>query len=161
MAQPEPNLDFTASLRLDVLKTLYSQVQSTAITLRDWIAKLFTGVIGFLLVIDGWVVTSSSKLTFNQRVAIVCGVTLVSLIALYAIKQIHNEVLAVGILIVRVETAMGLYTKDVFMKGSTLYPNEYGKLGTEDYEHGKHIYRGPFLLIGVFALFSVALVLLV
>ena len=161
MAETQPNLNFSPSDRLDVLKTLYSQVESTAITLRDWIAKLFTGVIGFLLVIDGWVVTSSSKLTFNHRVAIVCGVTLISFIALYAIKQIHNEVLAVGILIVKVETAMGLYTNGLYLEGSTLYPDEYSKLGTKDYEHGKHIYRGPFLMIGVFALFSVALVLLV
>ena len=43
--------------QVDILKTLYSQQQSTAHILREKISKITTGAIGTLVVVDGWILS--------------------------------------------------------------------------------------------------------
>lgn len=83
MEEAQLNCGYLSGEQSETLRTLYQQEQSTFLTLRDWIAKLFTGGIGFLLAIDRWV-AYSPKLIDTQRLAIAGGVLLISGIAVYA-----------------------------------------------------------------------------
>ncbi|MEH6626902.1 MAG: hypothetical protein V7739_10675 [Motiliproteus sp.] len=144
--------------QLSVLKTLYSQQQSTAHILRERIAKIASGAVGLLVVIDGWLITQASTLKVSPVIMLAVAITVIVAVSIYAIRARYREFSAVAQLIVRIETAMGVYQPGAFMN-ETLYPAEYQNLGKEDYEHGRNIFLSQVYILLVFGLLSLGLAL--
>jgi len=144
--------------QLGVLKTLYSQQQSTAHILRERIAKIATGAIGLLVVIDGWLITQAPALKGAPALMLPLAIAVIVAVAIYAIRARYREFAAVARLIVRIETAMQLYQPGAYMD-EPLYPAAYQNLGDDHYEHGRNIFLSQTYILLVFAALSLGLAL--
>ncbi|MEH6651779.1 MAG: hypothetical protein V7707_17300 [Motiliproteus sp.] len=144
--------------QLSILKTVYSQQQSTAHILRERIAKIATGGVGLLVVIDGWLITRAPTLEGAPTVMLTLAIVVIVAVSIYAIRARYREFSAVARLIVRIETAMEIYQPGAFMD-EPLYPAEYQQLGDANYEHGKNIFLSQIYILLVFGLLSLGLAL--
>ncbi|MEH6473028.1 MAG: hypothetical protein V7752_17460 [Halopseudomonas sp.] len=144
--------------RLGILKTIYSQQQSTAHILRERIAKIATGAVGLLVVIDGWLISQTPALDGAPTVMLTLTIIVIVAVSIYAIRARYREFSAVARLIVRIETAMNLYQPGAYMDES-LYPAEYQNLGQANYEHGRNIFLSQAYILLVFGLLSLGLAL--
>lgn len=144
------------TFKLEILKMLYTQQQSTAHILRERMSKITTGTISVLIVIDGWIITEAKELD-GQALLLSLSMLTITFIAVYGIQTRYKEFRAVAKLIVRVEMAMKIYDKGVYVENESLYPAEYQALGTEEYEHGKNICSSQSYMVVAFGLFSVFL----
>lgn len=91
--------------KLEVLKTLYNQQQSTAHILRERMSKITTGTVSSLVVIDGWIIASGEKLINHQVAMLILAVLVIVCIAVYGVHSRYKEFCAVTKLIVRSLTA--------------------------------------------------------
>jgi hypothetical protein len=144
------------AFKLEVLKTLYTQQQSTAHILRERMSKITTGTISVLAVIDGWIIANRGDL-IGQISMLNLAILMIVCIAVYGVQSRYKEFCAVAKLIVRIEMAMKLYDKGAYIEGESLYPAEYKALGTEGYEHGKNISFSQSYILIVFGLLSICL----
>jgi len=148
------------TFKLEVLKTLYTQQQSTAHILRERMSKITTATISVLVVIDGWIITSGKELD-GQALMLSSAMLIIVCIAVYGVQARYKEFCAVAKLIVRIEIAMKIYDKGAYIEDESLYPAEYKALGTEGYEHGKNIPFSQSYMIIAFGLLSIGLGLVV
>lgn len=153
-------VNFGSEDKRAVLTTLYSQVQHTALTVRDYLIKLTTATSALFLALDGWILTGKVQLHRSQRVGLILAILLLLGVAGYAAMRFYREFQAVARLIVHVETGLGLYEADSYIPGRALYPVEYQSLGTNEYAHGHHILAAPVLIMSIFGVFSVLIILL-
>ena len=147
------------ALKLDVLKTLYVQQQSTAHILRERISKINVGTITLFVVIDGWLVTNRQVLSVSHAVLLTGSIIVIAGVAIYALRARYKEFSAVARLIVRIEKAMKIYETGVYIGGQSLYPEAYEDLGKDTYKHGKNIFLSEVYILIIFALLSVFLVI--
>jgi hypothetical protein len=145
--------------QVDILKTLYTQQQSTAHILREKISKISTGAIGLLVVIDGWLITNKQDLASSHVTMLMISICIIVWVALYGIYSRYKEFSAVARLIVRIEMAMKIYESGAYIDNESLYPSEFKNLGKKGYEHGKNIFLSQAYILGVFGLLSVCLAL--
>lgn len=151
-------MNITDSDKIAVLKTLYSQVQSTALKIRDDIVKLTSAVGALFVALNGWLLTSKQVLTMQQKIGLTVGVVIVLFFSSIVCFRFYKEFKAVCLLIVRTETGLGVYKRGLYVPEETLYPEEYQELPKQDYKYGKHILMGPTAIMGTFALFSVLVI---
>ncbi|WP_114325838.1 hypothetical protein [Candidatus Colwellia aromaticivorans] len=144
------------TFKLEVLKTLYTQQQSTAHILRERMSKISTGAISVLVVIDGWIISNKADL-IGQLSILNWAIIMIVSISTYGVQSRYKEFCAVAKLIVRIEMAMKLYDKDEYIEGESLYPAEYKALGTKGYEHGKNISVSQSYTLIVFGILSILL----
>jgi len=144
--------------QLSVLKTLYSQQQSTAHILRERIAKIATGAIGSLVLIDGWLISQAPALKGAPEVMLPLAIVVIVAVAIYAIRARYKEFAAVARLIVRIETALQVYQPGAYME-QPLYPAAYQNLGDDHYEHGRNIFLSQAAILLVFGVLSLGLAL--
>lgn len=143
--------------QIEILKTLYSQQQSTAHILRERMSKITTGATGLLIVVDGWIITSVKNLTDAHLLMLVLSIIVIIGVSIYSLNSRYKEFSAVARLIVRIERAMKLYDPGFFIENEPLYPSEYENLGQDDYEHGKNIFRSHAYILAIFGLLSICL----
>jgi len=147
--------------KLQVLKTLYSQQQSTAHILRERMSKITSGAVGLFTVIDGWILTKETVLTRSHGVILIISLVVIFFVSAYALYARYREFSAVARLIVRIETAMEIYHPGVYLPDDSLYPAEFQNLGEDNYEHGRNIFLSQVYILIVFGVLSVGIALFV
>lgn len=143
--------------KLDILKTLYTQQQSTAHIIRERMSKIATGAISIFIVIDGWIIVNAQSLFDSQLLMLIMSVVVITGVAVYAVHARYKEFSAVASMIVRIETAMRIYESGVFIENEPLYPLEHTSLGKDDYKHSKNIFYSQAAIIIIFGVLSIAL----
>jgi hypothetical protein len=147
--------------KLQVLKTLYTQQQSTAHIVRERMTKITSGSIGLMVVIDGWLFTNSERLISTHTFMLMLSIIVIFVVSIYGIHARYKEFSAVASLIVRIETAMKIYEPGYFLNNEPLYPAAFQNLGKDDYEHGKNIFWTHTYILLTFGALSLGICLLV
>jgi len=145
----------------DILIALYSQQHSNAQTILEKISKMTTGVCGIMVVIDGWLVANLGTLKDIHHYILSSAILILTGIAVYAIWTRHKEFIAVAKLIVRVETALGIYEEGRYIPKQTLFPVAYQNLGKDDYEHGNKFRNSHILVVVMLGALSIGLSIIV
>ena len=143
--------------KIDVLKTLYTQQQSTAHILRERMSKIATGTISIFIAIDGWIIASAQSLSSTQLLMLIATVAVIAVVSVYGVHARYKEFTAVASMIVRIETAMKIYETGAFIEGEPLYALEHMNLGKDKYAHSKSIFYSQAAIIIIFGLLSIAL----
>jgi hypothetical protein len=143
--------------KLNILKTLYSQQQSTAHILRERMSKIATGAISIFIVIDGWLIANAKNLSCSQLLMLNFSVVVIMVVSVYGVHARYKEFSAVASMIVRIETAMKIYEVGLFIENEPLYPLEHTSLGSDDYEHSKSIFYSQAAIVIIFGVLSLAL----
>ncbi len=143
--------------KLTILKTLYSQQQSTAHILRERMSKIAAGAIGLFIAIDGWLITNAKGLGDTRLLMLIMAVAVITGVSVYAVHARYKEFSAVASMIVRIESAMKIYESGVFIDNEPLYSLQHMHLGEDNYEHSKNIFFSQAAIIIIFGVLSIAL----
>ena len=139
------------------LRLLYGHLYGNYKFLRDRLLRVQTTALAVLLVIDAWVVklASDGQLPLQLKWPLLSGTGLVAGLGLYMAVSHYREHLDVAQLLERVERALQLYEKDIYLSGEPLYVAKDEKMG-----HGvftPRVLRAAMLSLTVFAVGSLIL----
>ena len=143
--------------KVDILKTMYSQQQSTAHFVRERMSKISATVIGILLTVDGWLIINDESISEYQLGTLIATIVVLAGSAIYGLVARYREFKAVASMIVRIEEAMKVYEVGAFIENEPLYPETHKKLGKKDYAHSYNILYMHVLIVSVFAILSILL----
>lgn len=143
--------------KINILKTVYTQQQSTAHILRERMSKITAAGISIFIAINGWLIANANDLSAFQILMLMISVSVITVVSVYGVHARYNEFSAVASMIVRIETAMKIYEVGVFMENEPLYPMEHKSLGKDDYAHSKNIFYFQAAMIIIFGILSITL----
>lgn len=143
--------------KLNILKTLYNQQQSTAHILRERMSKITAGAISIFIAVDGWLIVNTKDLTNSQVIMLIVSVAVLMAVSVYGVHSRYREFSAVATMIVRIETAMKIYEVGTFIDNEPLYELEHMNLGKDSYQHSKNIFYSHASIIFIFGVLSIAL----
>jgi hypothetical protein len=115
----------------DSLKSVYERLYAQNHFLRTSIQNNTTWVGAALLAADGWIVASTAHFT-RAEIITACGLYVwIGAAAIATLISHYHEYNANARMIVRVESAFGFYTPNLYLSGEGLFRAESSRWGTK------------------------------
>lgn len=147
------HLNLNESEKINILLNLLHEKNDASHKMRERSLNFAIWILGFGIIVI-WFLVKDATLNFWQKVVLTILVFSMGFISRLFLKSIENGFINNKKVMIAIEESLGLYKKDLYIDGESLYPAEYKNSFVGRDSHFSSIYRLLFS-IGLIIIFLI------
>ena len=121
-------MEFTDVDNANILQNLLNERYIASHKMRERSLKFTLWLLGYVAILDSWLVISGSSLFLNQKIALTILTLTITTLTLFFLHDIEKGFIFNRKIIIKIEDALGFYEVNRFIKSDTILPRDYKKL---------------------------------
>jgi hypothetical protein len=141
---------------LSIVLTLYVQMVTYIQELRARVERIVVGGSGLIILLDGWLVTTSHSVTVPGKVVVSVGIALFTCVLALVIRTRHRQFRGYAQIIRKINEVQLVYTPGVFLQDQILYPEGWKNFGSATWKEPIFAIAYPIqLVVGLFGIVAI------